>query len=59
MFQYGSCLRERDAWEQLNELTDRDTVFKILEQGGDRHARAAEHPSSAYTLGVVLYHQTA
>ena len=59
MFQHGSGLRERDAWEQLNELTDGDTVFKILEQGGDWHARAAEHPSSAHTLGVVLHHRTA
>lgn len=59
MLQHGSSLRERDAREQLNELTDRDAVFKILEQGGDGHARAAEHPSSAHTLGVVLYHRTA
>jgi len=47
MFQHGSDLRKGYAGEQLSELADWHAVVEVLEEGFDRHARAAEPPGSA------------
>lgn len=55
VLQHRTCLIERDAGEQLDELTDRHPVFEVLKQGRERHARAAEDPGPADALGVAFY----
>lgn len=55
VLQYSACLLQGDAGEQLNELSDGDTVFKVLEQGRDRHARTSENPCSADAFGVAFH----
>lgn len=54
MFKYGAYLFRRDAREPLHELVDPCTVFKILEQRGNRHTRATEHPGPPDPLGIAL-----
>jgi len=51
-----NCARllKGDAGEQLDEPTDRHTVLKVLEEGGNRHARAPEYPRTAYALCVAF-----
>ena len=55
MFKDGTSLFERNAGKQLDELPDRNPVFEVLEEGGDRHACAAEQPGSANALNVALH----
>ena len=54
VLKHGAHLFERDARKPLNELINRSTVFKVLEQRRYGHARAAEHPGSAVSLGVLF-----
>lgn len=51
---YCTRLGQRGAGEQLCEFTDGNTVFQVLEQRPNRHARAAEHPGHVDALGVAL-----
>ncbi len=52
VFEHGANPFQRDARKPLHELGNLRTVLKVLEQRGNGHARAAEHPSSADPLGV-------
>jgi hypothetical protein len=54
VLQHRACLLEGDSREQSNELSDRDTVFEILEKSRYRHARALKYPSAAYALRVAF-----
>jgi len=54
VLQDSTYLFNRDAGEPLDELVYRCIVLKILEEGGNGHARTAEHPSSAIPLRVLL-----
>ena len=54
VLQDGTHLFERDAGEPLDELMRRCIVLKVLEEGGNGHSGAAEHPSSAVPLWVLL-----
>ena len=47
MFEDGANLFQRDAGKPLHELGNLSAVLEVLEQRGNGHARAAEHPSSA------------
>jgi hypothetical protein len=47
-------LLDGDAREQLHKLSDLDSIFQILKESRDRHARAAKHPRAAYALWVPL-----
>lgn len=47
MFQDGANLLGRDARKPLHELRNLCAVLKVFKQRGNRHARAAEHPSAA------------
>ena len=38
VLQHSACLIKSNAREQLNELTDRHSVFEILEQSCNGHA---------------------
>lgn len=59
VLQHSACLVKADAREQLDKLADWYTVLEILEQGGNRHARATEHPGSTDPLRVAFYSGTA
>ncbi len=54
VLQHRACLLQGDAGKQLDNLTNWNTVLKVLEEGSDRHSRAAEHPGSADALGVAF-----
>jgi hypothetical protein len=47
-------LVEGDPRKPLDELGDKRTILEVLEQGCDRDACPAEHPSSAHAIGVAL-----
>ncbi len=47
-------LRERDARKPGNEVRDLGPVFEILEQRGNRNARAAKNPRATNALGVTF-----
>ena len=42
MFQHVTSLRQGNTWKPLKELVDRGVLLKILENGGDRYARASK-----------------
>ena len=52
MFEHGANLFRRDAGKPLHELGNLRAILEVFEQRGNGHARAAEHPGSAYPLGV-------
>jgi hypothetical protein len=54
-FQNHTGLLGRDAWKPPHEIRQLRPVFKVLEQGGYGHARAAKHPGATYALGISLY----
>ena len=58
MLEHGANLFERDAGEPLYELRNLCAVFEILKEGGNRHARAAEHPRSTDSLGIAFDSRT-
>jgi hypothetical protein len=58
MLQYSANLFNGDTREPLDELRHECTVLKILEQGGDRNARARKHPRTTYALGVAFDRRT-
>jgi hypothetical protein len=47
-------LLQRDAGKPLNELVHLRAILEVLEQRGNRHACATEHPGSADQFGVPL-----
>jgi hypothetical protein len=55
MFEDGPNLFKRYTREPLHELRNRCSVFEVLEQSGNRHAGAGEHPSTADSLGISFY----
>jgi hypothetical protein len=59
VLQHGARLVKGNAREQFDKLADWHTVFKILEEGSNGHARAAEHPRSTDPLGVTFNRWTA
>jgi hypothetical protein len=54
MIQHSTNLLTADAREPFYELRHQRSIFKILEERGDRHASAPEYPSSADALGIAL-----
>jgi hypothetical protein len=48
-------VRLRHSREKLDEFSQGDAVFQVLEQSGHRDSRAAEHPGSTDALGISLY----
>ena len=52
VFEHGASLFERDARKPLHKLVDMRAILEVLEQCGNGHARAAEHPGSTDSLGV-------
>jgi len=54
MFENAPGLLARYAGKPGQKIGKLCPVFEILEQGGDRNARAAEHPCSAYPGWIPL-----
>jgi len=54
VLEHGTDLLERNARKQLHEFRDRHTVFKILEQRRNGHARAPKYPCTAHTIWIVF-----
>src|SRR5215211_7666210 len=54
VFEHGASLLQRDGGKPLNELVNVRAILEVLEQRGNRHACAAEHPRSADQFGVPL-----
>ena len=50
----GTDLLERDAREQLHEFSNRNAVFKILEQCRERHASVAKYPGTTHTIRIAF-----
>ena len=55
VFENSADLLKGYACEPLHELRHLRAVLQILEQGGDRNARATEHPGAADTFGITFY----
>ncbi len=55
VFQDSARLRQGYAGEPLDELTNWDTIFEVLEQGCDRYTSPAEHPGAAYVPWNAFY----
>ena len=58
VFEYGLGLLGSDARKPLDELVKRSDIFKVLEERGDRYARASKHPSPAHAAGVPFDSRT-
>ena len=48
----GFYVRTVDPWEPIEKLGHRGAVLEVLEQGGHRHSRPAEHPSPAELIRI-------
>jgi hypothetical protein len=54
----GADLVERDARKQLDELSQRNAIFEILEQRGYGHPRTSKTPSATDAIRVALHGRT-
>jgi hypothetical protein len=54
VIEYSANLLGGDPGKPIDELGDRRTVFKILEQGRYRYASASENPGAAHALRVPI-----
>lgn len=54
VLKHRAGLRERDARKTGNKVRDFCPVFEILEQRGNRNARAAKNPRATHALGVTF-----
>ncbi len=52
VFEHGTRLLQGHAGKPLDELRDLGAILEILEKRRDGHSRTAEHPRTAYALGV-------
>ena len=55
VFQNVLDLRDGYTGKPFDELSYQRAIFQVLEQCGDRDARAMEDPNAAYALGISLY----
>ena len=58
VFQNQPCLLHGHAGEQVDELRQGDTVFKVLEQSRHRDAGAAKHLGATYQQWVPFHGST-
>ena len=58
VLQYSTCLLERDAGEEFDDLTHCNAVFEVLEKRRYWHASALKHPSSANAFRIALDRRT-
>jgi len=54
MFENRAYLIRSHSREMTYKLIDLHTVLKILEEGGDRDSRTAEHPRTTYALRITF-----
>jgi hypothetical protein len=54
VIQHGADLLEGDTRKPLHELGRNRTIFKVLEEGRHRYARATEHPSTAHAVWIAF-----
>lgn len=54
MLQHRTSLLYGNAREPADEVRQLCPVFKVLKEGGYRHASAAEDPSPTHLLGVSI-----
>src|SRR5579859_7676787 len=43
---------------EFNDLVDGEPIFKVFENGGNRHPRSTEHPRSAHFSRHTLHRRT-
>jgi hypothetical protein len=59
MLQHRAGLLLRHSREKLDEFSQGDAVFQVLEQSSHRDSCAAEHPDSTDALGISLHRRAA
>jgi hypothetical protein len=58
VIQHGANLLKRHSGKQVDKLTGRDTIFKILEQCGHGHSGTAKQPSATEAIRIALNRRT-